>query len=273
MKRSVAKAAPIVAIMLFVITGCGASSSSDPATKGGTAEEPSVQQRSAGPDEPGETGGSIFASYTMNTLVNLASTGGLFSVKAIAPVRWNSKSGEAWTSRSASGPSPLNYRDVSLMALRPLFVSSMPLTTGDLVTVRLHGDGTDSGPSVSTVPGLQQNRADGDVKVGDTVLMLLGQEDFPMEEGSTVSVTSPVNGYQGVWTIAGDQAGSVDPQRTVALAPLEQRIAVERLRGPAQMLVEDGSERNPLSTVTPRPSSTPSPVPCFGQGCGQTSLE
>ncbi len=73
----------------------------------------------------------------------------------------------------------------------------------------------------------------------------------------------PIEGWRGSWEIVGDTAQSLDPNRTVPVDALMQRIASERKLG------RDGSRdfdnRNPLATErtvpsTAKPVETPPPA-------------
>ena len=97
--------------------------------------------------------------------------------------------------------------------------------------------------------------------LGSRLLMLLGTMSRSGPDGVN-NVLVPSHGYQSTWMINDDIAVSVDPQRTVPLAPLVERITAEREApltqdsDPQLHLRDRATVRNPLATEFEAPPAT-----------------
>ncbi|HWL45181.1 MAG TPA: hypothetical protein VNQ73_19715 [Ilumatobacter sp.] len=120
-------------------------------------------------------------------------------------------------------------------------------------------------PIVVVLPPIPDSHVDGlpvevptefrygpDLKVGDRILALLGVRVIATREGPQ-TVLLPQGGYQGIWTIDGDSAVSVDPLRTVPVDRLVAHVLEDREIGflnsdsPSELRERNAnSGRNPL---------------------------
>lgn len=248
---------------MALASGCGTASVDD-AQPAPEAAVPNPLQ-----DPEGEL---LFASETINSLATKAQVGILGKVVEVSPVRWNIEDGAKWEATSKDSAIPVPYRDVKIEVSDVVFRADFETQPGAILDVRLRGDGTDTGAAVGIVPGLRYNRSGGDAAVGDAVLLLAHEGDFPMREGHSERVLLPVNGFQGLWTVRGESVDNVDPMRRVPLQALLDRIADERERGAQPYSPSDRSDRNPLAK-DPRSTPSESPVPCYGEGCGKERIE
>jgi hypothetical protein len=257
-------------IAMMGLLGAAAASAAIPIVEGagaasaGTPTFPSPSSQNAG----------LIATPILlgiNDLVSESGAGIIGSVESVSAARWNSLSGEPWVQTSGSQWPALEYRDAQVKVNDVLFSdSTLPVTSGQLVTIRLIGDGTATGaPEPGGYPGETFNSSDGPVTPGSTRLMLLREAPFYFADGSSSMIVELSSGYQANWRVDGSQAASADPQRTVDLGALRQRIAAERAAGHRPEDPSMDTTRNPLGTPTTPTTAPPPPPPCYGQYCQQ----
>lgn len=223
----------------FVVLGCGRENEarlSSPSGSGTpvpnqTDEKPIPPSTRAGePEEIGE-----FVLLSINQLVNVSHAAIRGTVLSVTEPRWNSKDGQPWT--GDQGPTqpritPNRYRDAEVSVSSVLYSSErLQVKEGDVITVRLYGDGTSTGTRYEGggYPGMRGNSVSGPIEPSSEILWILSQERFVSEDAP--EVIRIVNHFQGNWTIRHDKAESAEPRRTVEADALIERLKGERARG------------------------------------------
>lgn len=199
---------------------------------------------------------------SINHLVNHDATVGIVGqVTRVDSPKWNSADGSPWSGSSSSPGVPRQYRDASVSIQRVLFApsaSNSDVRVGSTISIRVLGDGSNTGEDGCSAPGLKYNDADGPIAAGDTILALLGRFPFGTQTGTDVVWTFADDSY-GLWTLANNSAKNPDPERVVPADQLIQRIQHERARGfdasetPQEA---DMTRRNPLGAQTASSPST-----------------
>lgn len=242
--RGIAAAAVVAA----VLSGACASSGRPSAATG-------EQAASAPQDTPAKMQ-PAFLTFGWNRLISMSQAGVVATVIDVGPVRWNSLDGKEWVSPNPSQPAR-KYRDVRLRIKEAVFSSpALQLAAGQEVTIRsLYA--ADDGTKIEEVePGVRvpSNKVDGELVAGnDAVLLLAVWPDFPTQIGKE-SVTQIVGGWQGNWSVNGDQAENVAPRRSMALQSLIARFLDERAAG--RQPSRDAADRASLAPPPAEPSPT-----------------
>ncbi|HEV8624437.1 MAG TPA: hypothetical protein VG034_08255 [Acidimicrobiia bacterium] len=238
----------------------------------GTAPKtaPSVALLQPTMDDPNEA--LEWLPMSINRLVSQSELGVVATVTDVSAPKWNSPDGAPWAARmdESAAPVAFKYRDVRVQVDRVLFESTKrSAKLGDSFTVYVPGDGTHTGAKVATPAGTRPfNDANGDFMPGSHVVLLLSTEQLSLSDGTTVPRLALTASYQANWRIdEKNNAVSADPQRTVPVDALINRIASERARGaqavesPAE---RDKTTRNPLGDSqgqTSSPGQGPSSYP------------
>lgn len=151
------------------------------------------------------------------------------TVESVTAPRWNQASGEPWDDLVESHPGnpyagAIQYRDATVRVEEVLFQDpGEDFAGGEVLTLRLLGDGTPTGPEYEE--GFYQNQRDGDAIVGSRVAWVLWRVEFHWKE--RVEYPLGVASFLGNWRIDGDTAVNRLPERTVPLGPLMAAIKRE----------------------------------------------
>lgn len=127
-------------------------------------------------------------------------------VESVADPRWNSSDGRVWTRTrydSAMDATPLTFRTATVTVRKVVF-GPAGIAAGDTLSLRLFGDGTDTGAEIDGAD-VRFNQISGTFEPGSDHLVLLRRDVFPME---TEAAEWPV-----VWQLAnhGFASWEVDP--------------------------------------------------------------
>jgi hypothetical protein len=238
MKRFVLSA--LVAVLVAVASaGCGGSGSDAEVRVNGPAAAPPKFGTNGEPDDPSTLDkpedsqpeaewapAPNFASFV--TASHAAIVGRVLS---IAPARWNTKNGKPADARA------LVFRDATVAVDEVIYDSAtLSVKAGQQLTVRLLGDGTDTGAHVDAGPIQRTNAISGPVATGDTVLWVLGMAQFPFLNDDMMStariepIPKLVADFYGAWRIdvAADRAISALPVRTVPYRALVTKLKAVR---------------------------------------------
>jgi hypothetical protein len=123
------------------------------------------------------------------------------------------------------------YQDVSLVVDEVVYDSpKVPARPGQTITVRLNGDGTDSGDEVGgAAPVRRVNALSGPVAVGDRVLWVLVRGDFTFTDNRAEQTVMLNTDFYGAWRIGTSLvAENLEIRRSVPLAALIAKLRAER---------------------------------------------
>ncbi|HVF76146.1 MAG TPA: hypothetical protein VM938_14000 [Acidimicrobiales bacterium] len=163
-------------------------------------------------------------------------------VTAIAPPRWN-------TTDNQPDEHGVMFRDAQLAVEEVIYnAPELPATVGTTVTVRLTGDGSETGPATHGAEPIRHlNAIAGPVAAGDKVLWVLGMDDFPFRGGTTEKTPRLVYDYFGAWRITSELlALNPQPLRTVPLAPLVAKLKAVRAAPPSTGNTGTQGKLNPI---------------------------
>lgn len=154
-------------------------------------------------------------------------------VTNIGPAQWNTSDGKPTADERG-----WKFRDAILEVEQVVYDSQqLRVQTGQQLTIRLFGDGTDTGTAVEGAePVKHANAISGPVAVGDRVLWVLEALRFAFlgPDMSTPArledVVKLMTHFYGAWLVdlVADQAKSVVPSRTVPFQALVGRLKAER---------------------------------------------
>lgn len=243
MKRTVAA---VAAVLMLALAGCSANdgtgvtaagaegSERAPGNPNGPAPEspPGPEYQGNLPDprypvqqESGPLGLDWSPPPNFAKFVEWSHAAVIGRVTTIGPKRVNVRDG------TEGGVLAMEFRDATVQVDEVLYDSAnLPTKAGQSLTVRLLGDGTNTGKDVhGAEPVEKSNAISGPVAVGDRVLWVLGMAQFPFMDGSTEATPKLVADYYGAWRIGADLlAQSVVPARSVPLAALAAKLKAER---------------------------------------------
>lgn len=241
MKRAIAAAAVVLLVALAACsanegTGVTAGDSSrapgDPhAPAPYSPPGPEYEGNLPGPDEHLHTEGEAILDWSpapnFAKFVEWSHAAVVGRVTAVGASRWNFPG----KTRPPEETFTMEFRDATIEVQEVIYDSpTLPAKAGQALTVRLYGNGSDSGERVEGAePVRRYNAISGPVAVGDRVLWVLGLAQFPFTDGSTEPIPKLVGDYYGAWRIGADLlAMNVLPARTVPFAALVGRLKAER---------------------------------------------
>jgi hypothetical protein len=153
-------------------------------------------------------------------------------VATITPARWSTPNGEADPSPPGlDKPMAWLYQDVSLVVDEVVYDSpKIPARPGQTITIRLLGDGTETGTEVGGAPPVKHlNAISGPVAVGDRVLWVLTETEFRFTDNRAERVVRLRTDFYGAWRIGTSLvAESLEQRRSAPLPLLVARLRAER---------------------------------------------
>ena len=243
---------------LFVMASCGSAvPPGSGAVRPSAPESPTTvePERIVGVNEGAGVAGPVSEEWSpsgINHIVHWSEVGVVGTVTSVSHV--------------PSGIRGMGYQQASLTVEQSLFGDAD--VNKVIEFAQLDPRGVEASVSGLPLEVLRDLRYGSEYVVGSRVVLLLSTLNLAGPEG-VMDVLHPSFGYQSTWLIADEGvAASVDPRRTVLLAPLLDRIAAERLAplvtadsDPGLVERDRATVRNPLGVdLDPSaPSTTAEP--------------